>query len=140
VAGSRVLQVPALLVIAIYCWIWLRFRPTAFVVHPDALEVIWPLKRRQLGRAAISEVRLIDSRELRRDAGWCMRVGAGAPWGGCGWRWRQRRGMVQSYVPRSDGLVWIERPGAGPWLIPPEHPDVFVRALWPAAVSSGPAR
>src|SRR5215470_8419896 len=129
VAGSRVLQVPALLVIALYCWIWLRFRPTAFVVHPDALEVIWPLKRRQLPRSAISEVRLIDSRELRRDAGWCMRVGAGGLWGGFGGLWTQRRGIVQMYISRTDGLVWIERPGDRPWLITPEQPEAFVRAL-----------
>jgi hypothetical protein len=130
-AGYRVLQVPALLVVALYCWIWLRFRPTTFVVHPDALEVIWPLKRRRLDRAGISEVRLIDQGELRREAGWCLRVGAGGLFGGFGWLWTQRRGIVRMYVSRTDGLVWIERPGAPPWLITPEHPHAFVRALSP---------
>ena len=34
---------PALLLVAIYAWAWLRFRPTRFVVHPATLEVVWPL-------------------------------------------------------------------------------------------------
>ena len=49
----RPLSLPAALVIATYAWVWLRFRPTRFVVHPDAVEVVWPLKRRRLSRAGI---------------------------------------------------------------------------------------
>src|SRR2546422_6010383 len=49
--GKSLLLGPALLVIAIYFWVWLRFRPTEFVVRPDAIDVAWPLKRRQIPRA-----------------------------------------------------------------------------------------
>jgi hypothetical protein len=33
------------------------------------------------------------------------------------------------YVSRIDHFVWIERGPAQPWLITPDHPDAFVRAL-----------
>ena len=129
VYGTALFVVPALFVVAIYAWVWLRFRPTLFVIHPGVLEVIWPLKRRQIRREDISAVRLIDSQELRRDVGWCMRVGAGGLWGGFGWLWTQRRGIVQMYISRTDGFVWIECVSNWPWLITPEQPEAFVRAL-----------
>src|SRR5689334_10003074 len=127
--GARLLGGPALLLALIYGWVWTRFRPTAFVVHPQVLEVIWPLKRRELRRDQISAVRLIDRRELRRQVGWGMRVGAGGLWGGFGWLWTERRGIVQMYVSRMDQLVWIERGSERPWLITPDQPEAFRRAL-----------
>ena len=76
-------------------------------------------------------MRHIDRQELRREAGWCMRVGARGLWGGFGWLWTQRRGIVQMYISRTDGLVWIERVSDRPWLITPERPEIFVRVLSP---------
>jgi hypothetical protein len=98
--GPRALYVPALLLLLTYAWVWARFRPSAFVVHPDSLEVIWPLKHRRIGREGILAVRLVGRQELRREIGWGMRVGAGGLWGGFGWLWTSRRGIVQLYVSR----------------------------------------
>jgi hypothetical protein len=123
------LTLPALLLLCIYAWVWLWFRPTLFVVRPGILEVIWPLRRRQLRREEISEVKHLDRDELRRRTGWGMRVGAGGLWGGFGWLWTEKRGVVQMYVSRTDDFVWIERGGERPWLITPEHPATFVRVL-----------
>jgi hypothetical protein len=127
--GRHLLSVPALGVVVAYVWVWLRFRPTRFVVYPDRLEVRWPLKRRSIPRKEIADVRLLDKRTLRNETGWCMRVGAGGLWGGFGWLWTQRRGIVQMYISRMDGFVWIERVGVRPWLITPARPEAFVRAL-----------
>ena len=127
--GGRLLSVPALFVVAIYVWVWLRFRPSRFVVHQYVLEVIWPLKRRAIPREDISNVRLIDGQELRSEIGWGMRIGAGGLWGGFGWLWTKRRGIVQMYISRTDRFVWIERANSRPWLITPEQPEAFVRAL-----------
>ena len=127
--GARVLWGPALLLCLIYAWVWTRFRPTAFVVQPRTLDVVWPLKRRQVRRDEITAVHLVDRQQLRREVGWGMRVGAGGLWGGFGWLWTARRGVVQMYVSRLDGFVWIERGGERPWLITPERPEAFVRAL-----------
>ena len=69
-----------------------------------------------------------------------MRVGAGGLWGGFGWLWTQRRGIVQMYISRTDGFVWIERVGDRPWLITPAQPSAFVRALSSANKNEGLAR
>ena len=127
--GTSRLVGPAVLVVVIYSWVWLRFRPTVFVVRQDVLEVIWPFKRRQIERVNIAGVRTIDNMELRREVGWCVRMGAGGLWGGFGWLWTQRRGIVQMYLSRTNDLVWIEFTNGRPWLITPEHPEAFVRAL-----------
>lgn len=134
-AGARPLFLPALLLILIYGWVWARFRPTKFVVQPGAVEVIWPLKRRRLRRDEISSVRLLRREELKAETGWGMRVGAGGLWGGFGWLWTARRGIVQMYVSRLDGFVWIERGKERPWLISPERPEEFIRALSGSASS-----
>jgi hypothetical protein len=127
--GRRLFVQPALFLIAMYAWVWLRFRPTRFLVDHRGLEVIWPLRRREIPRREIAAVRVVDARELKREIGWGMRVGAGGLWGGFGWLWTERRGIVQMYVSRTDRFVWIERAGGRPWLITPERPEAFVRAL-----------
>lgn len=81
-------------IVFIYGWVWLLFRPTTFIIHPDTLEIVWPLKRRHIERASITNVRKIDVMELKQDTGWSIRVGAGGLWGGFGWLWTQRRGIV----------------------------------------------
>ena len=126
---TRMLFVPAFLILVICVWVWTRFRPTAFVVHPRALEVVWPLKRRELERGTITGVRLMTAKELRQEIGWGVRVGAGGLWGGFGWLWTTRRGIVQMYISRIDRFVWIERMSERPWLITPDRPEAFVRAL-----------
>jgi len=118
-----------LLLVALMGWVWLWMRPSRFVVHPDAIEVSWPLRRRRIARAGIDSVRLLGRAELRTITGAAARVGVGGLWGGFGWLWTQHRGIVQMYVSRTDGLVWIERGAERPWLITPATPEAFVRLL-----------
>jgi hypothetical protein len=127
--GIRTLVIPAAALVILYAWVWLRFRPSRFIVHENSLEVIWPLKRRQLPRKDIGRVRHVDMATLRAETGWVARVGVGGLWGTFGWLWTERKGIVQIYVTRSDGFVWLDRKDARPWLITPERPDAFVRAL-----------
>jgi hypothetical protein len=128
-SGAYFLALPALLLLLIYAWVWLRFRPTSFIVYPNAIEVIWPLKRRRIAREEITAYRIVDGEELTREIGWGTRVGAGGLWGGFGWLWTRRRGLVQMYISRTDGYVWIERGEKQPWLLTPMRPEEFVRAL-----------
>jgi hypothetical protein len=123
------LLAPALFILVIYAWIWLLARPTAFVVHPRAIEITWPLKRQEIPRGDIEAVRIIDRQTLRRETGWGMRVGAGGLFGAFGYLWTTRRGLVRMFVSRTDRFVWIERRSERPWLITPDQPDAFVRAL-----------
>jgi len=126
---TPLLFAPALFILVIYAWIWLLARPTAFVVLPRAIEITWPLKRGEIPRDDIQAVRIIDRPTLRREAGWGMRVGAGGLFGAFGYLWTTRRGLVRMFVSRTDRFVWIERTRERPWLITPEQPDAFVRAL-----------
>jgi hypothetical protein len=126
----RILAIPAGFLAVIYLWVWLRFRPTRFVVHPHEIEVIWPLKRRRIARSHLLDVRRIDAADLRNLLGWFARVGVGGLWGAFGWLWTQKRGIVQTYISRTDHFVWLERGDTErPWLITPERPDEFVAAL-----------
>ncbi len=127
--GMGPLGIPGLFMAVLYLWIWTRFRPTRFILHPGFIEVVWPLKRREIRRETISDVRLIGKKEMCSEVGWCMRVGAGGLWGGFGWLWTQKRGIVQMYITRTDRFVWIERRNARPWLINPDRPEEFVQAL-----------
>lgn len=120
---------PSLIMVPIAGWVWCRFRPSRFVIGADAVEVTWPLKFRQIPRSSIVEVVVLDRRELRRKIGWGVRVGAGGLWGGFGWLWTWKRGIVQMMVSRTDGFVWIERGRDRPWLVTPEQPESFVTAL-----------
>ncbi len=125
------LAIPGALVAALYAWAWLRMRPTRFVVSADAVEVAWPLRRRRIPRAEITAVRRLDAAEVKQEIGFAMRVGVGGLWGGFGWLWSSQRGVIQMYVSRTDGFVWIETRDR-PWLLTPAEPDRFVRALSPS--------
>jgi Bacterial PH domain len=126
---TPLLFAPAGFILVIYAWIWLLARPTAFVVRPRAVEITWPLKRGEIPRDDIQSVRIIDRPTLRRETGWGMRVGAGGLFGAFGYLWTTRRGLVRMFVSRTDRFVWIERRSERPWLITPDQPDAFVRAL-----------
>ena len=128
-AGARFHTAPCFIVIACYMWIWLRFRPTRFVMHKQSLEVIWPLKRQEIPLHSISSVRLLDRDALKQEIGWGLRLGAGGLGGGFGWLWTKRHGLVQMYISRTDGFVWVERKSDRPWLLTPEQPEAFIRAL-----------
>ncbi|HXV67921.1 MAG TPA: PH domain-containing protein [Nitrospira sp.] len=128
--AGHVLFLAALILIVVYAWVWLRFRPRRFVVDERSLTVIWPLKQCAIPRTDISSARLIDREELRREAGASLRLGAGGLWGGFGWLWTQRRGIVQIYASRTDLFIWIERANGRPWIVTPEQPENFIRALF----------
>ncbi len=127
--ANTFLLLPTAFLVAVYMWIALWFRPTRFVVGPRALEIVWPLRRREIPREDITGVRLVDKHALRGEVGWAMRMGAGGLGGAFGWLWTQKRGVVRMYIARTDGFVWIERRSDRPWLITPERPDAFVRTL-----------
>jgi len=126
---TPLLFAPAGFILVIYVWIWLLARPTAFVVHSRAIEITWPLKHGEIPRDDIRAVRVIDRPTLRRETSLGMRVGAGGLFGAFGYLWTTRRGLVRMFVSRTDRFVWIERTRERPWLITPEQPDAFVRAL-----------
>jgi hypothetical protein len=127
--GNQTLRAPLYLVLGMYALVWLLFRPQRFSISSTVLEVAWPLRRSRILRSSIVSVRQVTAAELRALVGVGARVGVGGLWGGFGWLWTRHRGMVRMYVSRTDAFVWIERGEERPWLITPERPEEFVRAL-----------
>lgn len=86
----------------IYCWTWIRFRPSEFVLGDGAMEVIWPAKRRQVPYVGMHSAKIITRRELKDLVGFGMRVGAGGLWGAFGWLWTTKRDRPDVHLtPRS---------------------------------------
>ena len=135
--GSRLVVILALVMMVLYAWVWLRLRPSRFFVHPGGLLVRWPLRRREIRREEIAGVRVVHKRDLRKEFGWGLRIGAGGLWGVFGWLWTRRRGMVRTYVTRTDRFVLIDRTCGRPWLITPDRPEAFVRALQSRGLALG---
>ena len=77
----------------------------------------------------IAAARTVTTAEFKAEVGLALRIGVGGLWGGFGWLWTQRRGLVEFYVSRLDGLVWIERRDGRPLLVTPSDPEGLVRAL-----------
>jgi hypothetical protein len=122
---------PALALAALYLATWLAARPSRFELDARRLRVCFPLWTRALPRASISSARVVPVAELRELLGIALRVGVGGLWGGFGWLWSTKRGWVELYVSRGDGLVWIERRGGLPLLITPTQPETFVARVAP---------
>ena len=126
----HILAVVGVAMALLFLGIWLHARPTRFELTPGELRLVWPIRRRSIPRSRIAGARRISSAELRREFGFCARVGAGGLWGGFGWLWTSRAGLLDLYVSRLDGWVLVERPAPDrPLLITPEDPDAFLAAL-----------
>ena len=122
--------VPTGLFVALaYASVWLWWRPGAFVVGAEGLLLDFPMRKIRVPIHDVAAVAPIAPPAVREKTGFAMRIGAGGLWGGFGWLWTRRLGMVEFYVSRLDGGVWIDRRTGRPLLITPEHPERFAQAL-----------
>jgi hypothetical protein len=129
-AGApRLLLWVGLAVAALYAAIWLWMRPTAFEVDASGLRICFPLRTRRVPAHDVAGARSVTSREFLSEFGLALRVGAGGLWGGFGWLWTQRRGMVEFYVSRVDRYVLVERREGRPLLVTPADPAGLAQAL-----------
>jgi hypothetical protein len=140
VAAALVGGAPALLlwvglaVAAVYAVVWLWWRPSAFEVDPEGLRIRFPLRTRRVAARDLSRARLVTSREFLAEFGLALRIGAGGLWGGFGWLWTQRRGMVEFYVSRTDRYVLVERREGRALLVTPADADGLARAIEAARI------
>jgi hypothetical protein len=58
-----------------------------------------------------------------------MRIGVGGLWGGFGWLWTAKKGFLEFYISRAEGLILIELRQGNPLLITPENPERFRELL-----------
>jgi hypothetical protein len=129
VPGLSLFSGIAALLVALYAAIWVWWRPSSFDVTESGLRIRFPGATRSVAGSQIASVRILTSAELYAEAGFAVRIGVGGLWGGFGWLWTQRRGFVEFYVSRVDGLVWIERRAGRPLLVTPGDAEGFARAL-----------
>ena len=123
----------------LYGAVWLWWRPTAFEVSGEGLTIRFPARRRRVPAADLSGARALTGAEFRRDYGFALRIGVGGLWGGFGWLWTRRRGLVEFYVSRLDGFVLVQRRQGRPILVTPVDPEGLVRSLSTSGVSKGQA-
>ncbi len=128
-ALATLMSAVAASLLALYAWVWTRWRPPRFEVTPDGLAVVFPLGRKHVPADSILSVEEVDREELKRRYGHLLRVGVGGLWGGFGWLKASRGGWVEFYVSRLDDYVLMERQGAPPLLISPERPAELVDAV-----------
>lgn len=119
----------ALFLFALYGIVWFFCRPTGFEIVPDHLGIVFPAWRRRVPFRDVSGVHLIGSDEFKKKFGWAMRVGVGGLWGGFGWLWTSKGGLVEFYVSRVGGLVMIERHAGKNILVTPAEPEKFVSSM-----------
>lgn len=128
-AQSCVLAPVGGLIAGLYLAVALWWRPSAFEIAPEGLRVRFPGRSRLVPRADLAGARTMDSAQFCAEHGLALRIGVGGLWGGFGWLWTRRRGLLDFYISRTDGLVLVERRSGRPLLITPADPDAFTRAL-----------
>jgi hypothetical protein len=134
VLGSRLptaapLTQVGLAVAALYGAVWLFWRPTHFDVTPEGLRIRFPGRARLVPAGDLASARTIGAAAFRERFGWALRIGVGGLFGGFGWLWTRRRGLVEFYVSRTDGLVLVERREGRPLLVTPADPEGLAGAL-----------
>jgi hypothetical protein len=123
------LTTAGLLLGALDAAVWLFWRPTHFDVTPEGLRIRFPGRARLVPAGDLASAGTIGAAEFRDRFGWALRIGVGGLFGGFGWLWTRRRGLVEFYVSRTDGLVLVERREGRPLLVTPSDPDGLAGAL-----------
>lgn len=126
---SAVFLLPAGLLLMIYALIWFWFRPSRFEVDAASVIVAWPLRTEAITRERIRSARIMDAETMKSELGRAFRIGAGGLWGGFGLLHTTNRGMVRFYISRTDSFVWLELREGRHWLITPDEPESFLRAM-----------
>lgn len=127
--GSRILIIPGFIFLALIAGVWFVFRPKAFVIRSDSIEICFPVRSIYLSRSTITNVRAMDRKSFLAEAGWGIRIGVGGLWGAFGWLWTLKRGMVRMYISRIDRFVWIEFSDRQPLIVSPDRTEEFIRSL-----------
>lgn len=127
---ASILATIGLALTLLYGAVWVFWRPTSFEVSPAGLRIRFPGRRRAIAAREIAAVRLLSPEGFREEYGLALRIGVGGLWGGFGWLWTSKRGLLDLYVSRLDGYVVVERRGgARPLLFTPVDPEELVEAL-----------
>lgn len=125
--GQKLSGAVALILFILYGVVWAFCRPSCFELSADSLNIVFPAWVRRIPLHDITNNRQISADEFRQEYGRAMRIGVGGLWGGFGWLWTAKEGLVEFYVSRFDGLVILERKNGKQILITPVRPEKFLR-------------
>jgi len=129
ISGTPALWIPVALMAALYAAVWLCWRPSRFEVSSRGLAVRFPAWTRFIPGDLVAGAHEVSRAAFRDEFGWALRIGVGGLWGGFGWLWTRKKGLVEFYISRVDNLVVVERREGKPLLITPSEPAAFVRAV-----------
>lgn len=118
----------SVLTVAIWLVVLLVMRPTRFEVNPRSLNLVFPLRKKEIPRADIASATLVNWRQFCALYPRPIRVGVGGLWGGFGYL-RTRNGRVDMFISTGINMVLVERHSAPPLLISPANPSKFVASL-----------
>jgi hypothetical protein len=114
----------------LYGVIWFLMRPSAFVIRPEGVEIVWPLRRRVIPKGNIVGVELVSPEDLRHEFGLLLRFGAGGLWGGFGLALSTQGKHLGLLVSRHrDGFVLLRCEGIRSILLTPSRPSDFVATV-----------
>ena len=124
---------PLLLVAAfiatIYAIVWLWWRPYGFEIRGGELRLLFPMRALSTSLSQIAVVRRLSDVEFKQEFGRGARIGAGGLWGGFGWLWTQKKGILEMYISKQDDYVLIERRSRRALLLTPNRVEAFIAAL-----------
>ena len=123
---KKAVGIICLLVLLLYVSIWIWWRPTHFRIASESLKIVFPGRKITIPQEDIHLIRSINQQTFVDEFGWAIRIGVGGLWGGFGWLWTDKKGLIEFYVSRVDGLVVIERIKGKTLLITPEKPLEFM--------------
>ena len=119
-----------LCIAVLYAVIWFLMRPSAFVVRPEGVEIVWPLRRRLILKENILEAEVVHPEDLRHEFGLLLRFGAGGLWGGFGLALSTKGEHLGLLVSRHrDGFVLLRCKNVRSILLTPTLPSDFVAAV-----------
>ena len=117
-----------LLVLALLAGIALYARPRHFVLAPEGLRVVWPVRQRLIPWRDVAGVEVIDRATFRARFGTGVRIGAGGFLGGFGWLKTERQ-TFDFYISRVDRFAIVQVRTGHPLLITPAPLDDFAREV-----------
>lgn len=136
--AAGVMLVVGCLLVVLFIVIYAYSRPSRFEITPDAVAIVWPIRRATLRRADIVRARDLDLAAFRSEYGVTVRIGAGGLFGTFGWLYSRSAGLLDVYVSTLGPWVVIERKSGRPLIISPERPEAFVAELCGEGAASVP--
>lgn len=124
-------RILAVFLIGLYGCIWLC-RPYCFIVSSDTVKILFPIWQRRILIREVSSICIINKESFDQEFGWAIRIGAGGLWGGFGWLWTAKKGILEFYISRLDRLdrfVLLERLTGQRILFTPDRSEHCVKVI-----------